>query len=80
MAIMSELLRHGAPVDTATRDGNTALSNAAFEGQLEAVRALVAAGASLDLRSAKGQTALAVAKDRGHATVADFLRSAGAHE
>ncbi len=80
VGILRELLRCGAPIDTATKSGNTALSNAAFEGQLEAVKVLVGAGASLDLRSAEGQTALAVARDRGHAMVADFLRSAGAHE
>ena len=80
VGILQELLRSGVPIDATTKDGNTALSNAAYEGQLEAVKALVAAGASLDLRSAKGQTALAVAQERGHAVVADFLRSSGAHE
>jgi ankyrin repeat protein len=72
------LLDAGAAVDTKCKCG-TALTVAAFEGDEEAVRALVKAGADLNATNSEGETALSIAKNRvigrkeGHDRIHAFL-------
>ena len=47
-----------ARLDLKNKDGNTALMSAAFLGQTETVRILLAEGADLEIRSNVGSTAL----------------------
>ena len=90
--IVKALIAAGANVNARTANGETALTNAARYGQLDAAEALVAAGADVNAREADGKTPLAEATFRGNATtsgsfgtikahvaVADFLRRRGAH-
>jgi uncharacterized protein len=58
--------------------GFTALHFAAREGEVEAVRQLVAAGADIDARAADGKSALALAIYNGHYDAAELLIEAGA--
>jgi ankyrin repeat protein len=58
--------------------GFTALHFAAREGEVEAVRQLVATGADIDARAADGKSALALAIYNGHYDAAELLIEAGA--
>lgn len=51
----------------------TALHSAAFNGQFDLVKFLVAKGASKDLKEINGRTAKDLAIDAGHQEIADFL-------
>ncbi|CAE7255297.1 Trpa1 [Symbiodinium pilosum] len=51
----------GIPIDVPDNDGDTPLMIAAHEGNVEAVRWLLAAGASLELRNAEGMSPLLAA-------------------
>ncbi len=59
--------------------GATPLHYAASMGDVELVRALLAAGAVVDARTARGQTALWLACNRGAYAVAPELLAAGAN-
>jgi ankyrin repeat protein len=58
------LLRSGAKVNLKAKDGDTALTVAAFYGNEDAVHVLVAAGADLTAQVEGDGTALAIARDR----------------
>jgi ankyrin repeat protein len=90
--IVRVLIAAGAEVNARTANGETALTNAARYGQLEAAEALVAAGADVNAQEADGKTPLAEATFgrntttsssfgtiKGHLAVADFLRRHGGH-
>ncbi len=62
------LLANGADVNAKTKTGDTALSEAAGDGQPETVRLLLAAGADVNARGATG-TPLAEATQQGGAGV-----------
>jgi len=66
-----------APQSTQTATG-VGLHQAALEGNLPAIRQLIAAGADLDERDPFGSTPLIVAATFGHAEVAQALLEAGA--
>jgi ankyrin repeat protein len=53
---------------------------AAFSGNLEAVKALIAAKADINTANHFGQTALSVAMDRGKSECVKALKDAGAVE
>jgi Ankyrin repeats (many copies) len=55
------LLQHGADIESADKNGRTALMLAAQRGQAAAVAALLAAGAKPDARDRSGLTAYAIA-------------------
>ncbi len=76
---VSALARLGADLDARSRrDGTTALMDAAFYGEVELVRVLLAGGADSSLRAAGGhrvgKTALEMAEQAGKAEVAALLR------
>lgn len=62
------LLRAGAQVDKALRDGSTALHLAAPQGHADVIRVLVEAGAQVQAQQ-QGFTALHLAAQKGHAYV-----------
>lgn len=62
--IVGRLLKMGADVNHQTKYGATPLTTAAFSGNEDAVRQLVAAGANLAARNNEGKTALEIARDR----------------
>ena len=63
-----------------TNSGETPLYRASWEGHLEVVRALLAAGADVNKSNDYGQTPLSRALAHDHTQIADLLRDAGAHE
>ena len=77
---VSALVRLGADLDARGKRGFTALMAAAYMGEVECARALLAGGAdrTSTLRatsgSRKGKTALEIAEGRGKAEVAALLR------
>jgi hypothetical protein len=58
-----ELLSHGANVNAVSSYGWTALILSSFNGHVEVVRAMLAAGADKHHVNANGDTATAVARD-----------------
>jgi len=53
LAVIDQLLAAGAPVDGLDRDGSTALHEAAYSGQVDTVRHLLARGADPALRDSR---------------------------
>lgn len=78
-ARVQTLLDEGADVNAAQGDGTTALHWAAYHGDLEMTRALLAAGASVSARTRIGEMSpLYMAAKRGSAAVIEALLDAGA--
>lgn len=75
MDLFEYLLKRRARVNTRNRNGETALSLAAFHGKLAFVRRLVEAGADVNLY---GWPPLIYAAFKGHAEVAEYLLGKGA--
>ena len=71
-------LAAGADIEARDRHGQTALMNAARDGQVAVVRLLADRGADLNHRAKFGLTALMLAIIRGHTEVARVLVEAGA--
>ena len=77
--LIAPLLAHGARIDAVSADrGNTALMDAAANGDLETVQNLIRAGADLNRSSKNAQTALILAVGKGSVDVAALLIEAGA--
>lgn len=77
--LIAPLMAHGARIDAVSADrGNTALMDAAANGDLETVKELIRAGADLNRCSKNGQTALILAVGKGSVDVAAHLIEAGA--
>jgi hypothetical protein len=73
------LLDNGANPDAHDNDYTYPLHNAAFQGDLDSVKALIKAKAALDLRiRANSRTALHWAVDKGYADIVAALLEAGA--
>jgi len=73
------LIEQGADVDMPSpKDGTTAITWAAYKGNLELIDALVAAGAGVDFADAQGAPPMKKAVERGHAQVVRRLIDAGA--
>uniref|UniRef100_A0A7S4EBH4 Uncharacterized protein n=1 Tax=Pelagomonas calceolata TaxID=35677 RepID=A0A7S4EBH4_9STRA len=72
------LLKRGAKVNRAARDGKTALHAACQNGQIDAVRLLLGKGAKVDRVDKEKTTPLHVACELGHAEVARLLLEKGA--
>lgn len=71
------LLRHEANVNSKTKAGKaTPLHRAAFTGQAELIRLLLANGADAAVQDADGETALHKAAAQGHAEVTRLLLQA----
>ncbi|HEX7528916.1 MAG TPA: ankyrin repeat domain-containing protein, partial [Thermoanaerobaculia bacterium] len=69
------LLEKGADPNATQQSGWTALHNAASQGNLEVVRLLRSNGADLSARTDDGKSAADLAAERGHAALAESLRS-----
>lgn len=78
LAAIKARLDAGDEIDGAGDDGVGPLHAAAWAGQLEAVRYLVAMGATLDDTDAHRRTALDLAELRGDAPIIQLLRAAAA--
>ncbi len=72
------LLPVGAAAQTGSSGGDDRLLDAARDGQVEVVRALVGEGADVNAARGDGITALHLAAERGHAEAARALIDAGA--
>jgi len=69
----------GADINSATKDGNTALHVAAQRRMKSVIRVLVGKGAVLNKKNLKGQTPIAlVGRDAANESVAQLLRELGA--
>lgn len=78
--VVSELLRRGAIVDSATKKGNTALHIASLAGQEEVVKLLLEHNASVNVQSQNGFTPLYMAAQENHDAVVRLLLSNGANQ
>lgn len=76
-AEVAECLAQGESVDAFSVHGFTPLMLAAWEGHVEAVRLLIAAGADFHLTTSFGCTALHLAAAAGHLEVAPALVAGG---
>jgi uncharacterized protein len=77
--LVEYLLSIGCDIDAESGDrGNTALMDAAAEGEVEIAGILVRARAGLDVASRNGQTALILAVGQGNIGIASLLIQAGA--
>ncbi|WP_319417248.1 ankyrin repeat domain-containing protein [Marispirochaeta aestuarii] len=76
--LVEYLLSRGCDIDAESGDrGNTALMDAAAEGELEIAEILIRTGAGLDVTSRNGQTALILAVGQGNLKIAALLIKAG---
>lgn len=73
--LVDYLMQHRARINVRNRSGETALSIAAYTGQLSYVQRLVEAGAEVNLY---GWSPLAYAAFNGHLAIADYLLKHGA--
>ena len=71
---MNLLLQAGATVDAVNNDGNTALHEAARNGEIQVVEALLNAGADKALKGYEGKTALEKAEKMNHPAIVKLLR------
>ncbi len=77
-ASLATLLSTGVSINTADGDGDTALMEAAGDGNAEVVRLLIKHGANVNAADEDGETALMMAADEGHTEVVRLLIKAGA--
>ncbi|OBY48940.1 ankyrin repeat domain-containing protein [Pseudomonas sp. AU12215] len=79
-ACVKSLLAKKVRIDVRTEPGgDTALIMAAYNGHLDVVQILVEKGASLQVTNKDGDTPLRAAQAIGSVSVANYLRSKGAH-
>lgn len=78
LAAIDALLTAGADINARDQHGQTALMNAATNGQVEVVRLLADRGADLNHRAKYGLTAVMLAVVPGHRDVVRILVEAGA--
>jgi len=69
----------GAALNTRKQDGETALMIAAWNGSVDAVRALLELGADPNAKTPSGDTALSLAEMNGHADVVNVLKRSITH-
>ena len=77
--IITHLVKGGAAIDHANKDGHTALCCASHYGHAAAVRLLLDAKADPSIGGKLG-TPLKTARDKGHREVVEMLQAAGAME
>jgi len=73
-----QVLDSGFDINSADKEGRTALMVAAGNGKLEAVKTLLKAGAAINAKSSKGQTALMNAVVSGNMVLVKLLLDNGA--
>ena len=76
VAIVRDLLEHGAPPNARQESGWTALHEAAQSGNKEMLDVLLQYGADPTLKNDKGVSALQLAVEKGHAEIARRLGAA----
>ncbi len=74
------LLGAGADIKAKDKLGRTALHEAAFEGDVEAVKTLLSKGADTEVKDNGGLTPLGAAIAKGNEDIATFLRQSGVTE
>ena len=74
---IKELLKKGADVNASYKYGDTALTRAAIDGQLDVVKCLAECGADLEAKDKDGETALMKAAIWGHIEVVKYLAECG---
>ncbi len=79
-AVAAVLLALLAPLTAHAGDLNADLLKAAWEGQTEAVKALLAKGADVNAKGREGETALMWAEKHGRSEIVQLLKQAGAKE
>lgn len=72
------LIERGVSIDARDEHGDTALTLAAYEGNLKAVNWLIQHGADVNVRENQGWTALSLAKYKRHVTIVETLLKHGA--
>ena len=75
VAVLEELLAHGAQVDAATPEGRTAFYAAISGGQLVTVKALLVHGANLNVNIQELEKSLHVAMERRQPQVVRFINT-----
>uniref|UniRef100_A0A8C7WT63 Ankyrin 2b, neuronal n=1 Tax=Oryzias sinensis TaxID=183150 RepID=A0A8C7WT63_9TELE len=80
MDLVQELLDRGAPVDSSTKKGNTALHISSLAGQAEVVKTLVKRGADINAQSQNGFTPLYMAAQENHLDVVRYLLENGGNQ
>lgn len=78
IAIMRELIAHGAEVNATNGDGNNAIWLASAAQSLDAIEMLIAAGVDMNHRNPDGATALIYAASAGKREVVALLLRRGA--
>lgn len=78
--VVSELVRRGAIVDSATKKGNTALHISSLAGQEDVVKMLLQNNASVNVQSQNGFTPLYMAAQENHDSVVKLLLANGANQ
>lgn len=82
VSLIRLLARHGADLDLPKADGLTPLMAAVFQGQEEAVKALIESGAKVDVvhtgDPSRPFSALDLAIKRNNAVIVEYLRAKGA--
>jgi ankyrin repeat protein len=78
VAVSALLIERGADVRAVGADGTSCLQQAARNGNVETIEALLAKKAAIDRPDAYGRTALFYAVDNGHLPAASALRKSGA--
>ena len=75
--IVRHLVRCGkASVNVRTKEGNTALHQAAYDGKMPVVKYLVENCKSvITVRNVNGRTPIRRAEDRGYPKIADYLKA-----
>ena len=76
LEVVRYLLDEGADVNAREQFGDTALTEAVFNGQLAAVKELLFRGAEINAIG-DGGTALDIAINRNHTAIADLIRHRG---
>lgn len=71
-------LDSGLDINATDNDYNSALMQAAEDGNLSAVKALIAAGAEVNMRNEDAESALILAAEEGHTDIVMVLIEAGA--
>ncbi len=75
LELLNSFIEAGVPVDTQTRQGTTALAEAAAIGRIRVVKALLAIGADSDVQTADGVALLDDAVAKGYLDVERALRA-----
>ena len=75
---LSEMLRHGLPVNLADAKGNSLLMLACYHGHADTARMLLARGADADRRNDRGQTPLGGVAFKGCEEIVALLLGHGA--